>query len=598
MPLIRTARRLFTRRRRFASKLFISFLLMCTVPTLLITNLFYLKAKEQITEASTEFIQMLTVQLAASVNNYVEQINNNSLAVYSDYDLVSYLGNEASYISSDQIRYNLLVSRQLSTFMTQLPHLQGAAMISSSGKIYNNGYFPDMADNRASWERWLETVRTANGKLVIIPTHSHVYHSTGAAAGVFSAGRLIQDIEGRQAGILLFQLSLHRLIADSDTLNPSSMPYHRRIVISSKEQLLFDSDIEAAAFIPESEPQTIDPGRWLFRTDPSGPLSVTVAVSRKDLGMKITLYRNLALGVATATVLAIALLSLLLSYQIVKPMIRLIRSMRRVEDGWYQPISEKGLNIELEALIQSYNLMIIKVKHLIEDVYLARIKQNQAKLLALQNQINPHWLFNTLESIRMQAHISKAPDVAHMIKNLGRLFQMALARREEHHQVSNEIEYIRVYMQLQNVRFEDRFRLTVTLPEVVMKAPILSLTFQPIVENCIVHSFLDPDRQYEIRIDGEEKDGTVLVHIADNGAGIKKERLEEIRRTLDNPDWSGEGAAAEGSLGLRNIHERLQLHYGKQYGISLESVPDEGTTVAIHFPVRKGEDHVEGPAGG
>jgi two-component system sensor histidine kinase YesM len=234
--------------------------------------------------------------------------------------------------------------------------------------------------------------------------------------------------------------------------------------------------------------------------------------------------------------------------------------------------------------------MVLKIKHLIEDVYLAELKQQQAKFLALQNQINPHWLYNTLESIRMQAYLSKAPDVAAMIKTLGRMFQLTLSQRDRPNLVADELEYIQVYLHLQNIRFEDRFRLAVQLPEELKQTPIMKLTFQPIIENCIAHGFTDLDREYLIRIDGELLPEAGVVRITDNGAGMDDGQLESVRRQLGQTDRMGAGA--ETSLGLRNIQERLQLHYGYAYGLSVDSILHEGTAVTIRFPIPKGDDHV------
>lgn len=183
----------------------------------------------------------------------------------------------------------------------------------------------------------------------------------------------------------------------------------------------------------------------------------------------------------------------------------------------------------------------------------------------------------------MQAYLSKAPDVADMIKTLGRMFQLALTQREQANRILDEIEYIQVYLNLQNIRFDDRFRLTILLSEQDMQAPIIKLTFQPIIENCIVHGFNNPDREYEIRIEGELTEKYGVIRITDNGEGMDEDQLKYVRRQLGNTDWTGE--STEHSLGLRNIQERLQLHYGHEYGMTLDSSPGVGTTVSIRFPI-------------
>ncbi|SDE02652.1 two-component system, sensor histidine kinase YesM [Paenibacillus sp. UNCCL117] len=590
MPM-RSQKRTGPRRYRFFTMLFISYLLMCMVPVFLLTHVFYAKAREQVIGTSTQLIELLAVQLATSLETYIAQVSNSSLTIYSDYALIDYLGRETSYSSYERIRLNLLLHRQLSTFMTQLPNLQGVAILSESGLVYNNGFMPDMAHDAAFWDKWKRQIRAANGQLVIVPTHSQIYLPSGTVVGVFSAGRLIQDIEGRHAGILLFELSPDKLVAHSGQGGGASIPYRKRMMIETPERaLIYDSSLEAAAFVPEIPAPELPGGEWMLGTDRSGKLGVTVAVPMEDLEKQIVSYRNLALIIAASMACAIAGISMLLSYQISRPINRLIRHMRRVEDGRYTPIPEEGLNVELGALTRTYNLMVLKIKNLIEDVYLAQIKQNQAKFMALQNQINPHWLYNTLESIRMQAYLSQAPDVAAMIKTLGRMFQLTLSQRDRTNLVADELEYIQVYVHLQNIRFENRFHLSVQLPEALKQTPIMKLTFQPIVENCITHGFIDPDREYIIRIEGELLQEAGIIRIADNGGGMDGEQLERVRRQLGYADRMSAGE--EDSLGLRNIQERLQLHYGYEYGLSVASVLYEGTEVTIRFPIPKGDNDV------
>lgn len=594
LPLLKP---MHAKRYRFSTKLLISYLLLCLVPALLITTVFYNKAKEQISETSAQFIELFANQLATSVDIYISQVNNASLTIYTDYELINYLGRETTYSSSERIRLNLLLQRQLSALMTQLPHLQGVAILSESGLVYTSGYLPDVASQQPFWNEWFEHIRKANGQLVIVPAHSQLYHPSGTTATVFSAGRLIQDIEGRPSGILLFQLSPQPFIAHTEKMNGPRFPFHKRVVIETPQQkLIYDSEVDAASFMPDSSSPALQDPRWMTGVGNAGKLLMKVAVPIEDLDKQIRSYRNLALLIAATTAGVLALFSMLLSYQISKPINRLIRNMKHVENGRYLPISETGMNLELEALTRTYNLMIKKIKHLIEDIYLAQIKQNEARFLALQNQINPHWLYNTLESIRMQAYLSKAPDVAAMIKTLGRLFHLALSQREQTNRIADEIEYIQAYMQLQNVRFEDRFRLVVKLSEALLQAPIIKLTLQPLIENCIIHGFTDPDLAYEIRIEGDASGDVGLLRIADNGDGIPPARLAELQRQLDHMDRLDTGEA--GSLGLRNIQQRLQLHYGYAYGLQLESTPGMGCVVHIRFPLGKGEDaHVQSDAG-
>ncbi|MBD2845519.1 histidine kinase [Paenibacillus sp. IB182496] len=584
---------------RFVTKLFISFALLCILPILIVVQIFFGSAKDRIVETSTQLAGLLAAQLGTSLDTYIAQVENASLTIYSDYELVDYIGRETRYTDSERIRLNLLLHRQLSTFMTQLPHLHGVALLASSGIAYNNGYAPDVTDS-AFWDKWLSRIREAGGKLVIVPTHAQLYHPSGAVVGVFSAGRLVQDIEGREAGILLFQLSPHRLVAGSEPADGAALPFRRRIVIETPEHaLVYDSALAAAAFAPERAAPELAPHAWVLGYGSGERLQVTVAVPMEELRSEIGASRELALLIAASAVCAMLVISMLLSYQISRPISRLIRHMRQLEDGRYLPIPERGLNVELGALTRTYNLMVARIKHLIQDVYQARIRQDEARWRALQNQINPHWLYNTLESIRMQAYLDQAPDVAAMIKSLGRMFQLTLAD-DQTHTLADELQYIGLYMELQNIRFDHRFRLEVELGAAWMRMPLMKMTLQPIVENAIVHGFVDQDRAYRVRIHGTlGPDGQARLHVADDGEGMSAFALARLQAQLQAADVreqspAGEVVATEpaeadaerpqSSIGLGNVHRRLRLQYGCGCGLDVVSGPGEGTTVTVALP--------------
>ncbi|MDF2924054.1 MAG: rane protein [Paenibacillaceae bacterium] len=586
----------FPWKRKFSTKLFFSHLLLCIVPVLILTHVFYSQSKQQIQGAATDFLQMFTSQVSVSFNSYMSHLENISRTIYNDYDMIAFLGKEASYGPTEQIRYHLIINRQLSQFMTELPSLQGAAVLSESGLVYNNGYMPDVTSYKGQWEEWLEQIRKANGKFVVLPAHNQIYLNSGTVANVFSAGRLIQDIEGRRAGILLFQISPNKLIANDKNIDRVAQQYNTRLIVSlHADRLIYDSE-QSPDFHPNAAIAHIDSRKHLLVKDDSSSLQVTLSVPYKELDKKLQIYRRLAIVIGAVVLAAITLFSMLLSYQITKPIHRMIMNMRHVEEGTYRPISSGGASIELELLTANYNNMIKEIKHMIEVVYEARIKQNEAKFLALQSQINPHWLYNTLESIRMKAHLSNSPEVALMVKYLGRMFQMALSSKKNN-TVEDELEYVRVYLHLQNLRFDNRFELEERLPDNLLKLPVIPLIFQPVIENSIKHAFVDQTRKYSIVITGAMDQDTAIIRIEDNGRGMPEERLSHIQTLLLHTEVPDESSGS--SLGLRNIQERLQLQYGKRYGLSIHSSSQGGTTIRIQIPKdKKEESDVQGPAGG
>src|SRR5690606_19134987 len=152
-----------------------------------------------------------------------------------------------------------------------------------------------------------------------------------------------------------------------------------------------------------------------------------------------------------------------------RPIKALRKSMKQAELGQYLPIEKKQDHDEIGSLINSYNKMIVTIRTLIEDVYIAEIKQRRAKFIALQNQINPHMLYNTLESIRMKALMKDDDETAGMIKILARMFRLALDKEERQHSIKDELDYTFNYVQLQNMRFDNKFVLHIKISEEIQQ---------------------------------------------------------------------------------------------------------------------------------
>lgn len=230
---------------------------------------------------------------------------------------------------------------------------------------------------------------------------------------------------------------------------------------------------------------------------------------------------------------------------------------------------------ELGQIAANFNEMCDSLQNYINKVYLSEIKQKNAQLSALQSQINPHFLYNTLETIRMRAITKGDEDAGEMIHLLAVLFRSTI-REEMVIQVRDEIKYCNMYLELFKIRFGDKLTSTIDVEEGILDCGIPKHLLQPAVENYIVHGF-EPDRgDNHISISGQMRDGDVVFTIADNGKGISPEKLEELRENL-------RAANSDNSIGLPNVNERIKLIYGEQYGLNVTHRCDGGILVTIHI---------------
>jgi two-component system sensor histidine kinase YesM len=226
--------------------------------------------------------------------------------------------------------------------------------------------------------------------------------------------------------------------------------------------------------------------------------------------------------------------------------------------------------------------MVSRIRQLMDQIVVEQEAKRKSELNALQAQINPHFLYNTLDSIVWMAENGKSEDVITMVTSLARLFRISISRGKNIITVREEIEHARNYLIIQKVRFKNKFSFNIDVDEEVIQYKTLKLILQPIIENALYHGIQYMVEEGSINISAKIAQGKLLYEIADSGLGIKPELLEKIL-SHDSKESGGAG------VGVRNVHERIQLCYGKEYGIEIQSELEEGTTVKLWLPIVKDE---------
>ena len=260
------------------------------------------------------------------------------------------------------------------------------------------------------------------------------------------------------------------------------------------------------------------------------------------------------------------------------PMQHLLGAFNRVKKGNFQEHIEEKNNSEFAYLYEGFNEMEDRIQDLIREVYEQKELKQRAELKQLQEQINPHFLYNTLDIIVWMIENEKQADAVKVVTALARFFRISLSRGKSIIPVRDELEHVRNYLMIQHMRFKNRFTYEIEADEDVMELASVKLILQPLVENAVYHGmeFMDGDGEIRIRVyrDGED----LYMRVSDNGLGMTKEQVEGM--FMDKPHVkSGSGSG----IGVRNVNERIRLYFGQEYGLSIESELDEGTVVTIHM---------------
>lgn len=273
-------------------------------------------------------------------------------------------------------------------------------------------------------------------------------------------------------------------------------------------------------------------------------------------------------------------LFLIISNLVTRPLQRVSDAIRKFSAGDFEQKVEVSTRDEVGEVAACFNYMVEDIKHLIEENYVITLRERESELAILQAQINPHFLYNTLDSLYWQAMEAGNEELAESILALSQLFRMVLSQGKSEIPVEHEMELVSCYLQIQKMRFAKRLDYQIEVEPAIQKAKIPKLIIQPFVENAIVHGFEKADGKCELTVRAWQDAGFVKFEIKDTGTGMSKEQIEAV--------WKEEPAHYAkhrvGRYAIRNIRERLQLKYQQRFQLEIQSVIGEGTTVTISIP--------------
>ncbi|GKH52545.1 histidine kinase [Eubacteriales bacterium] len=272
------------------------------------------------------------------------------------------------------------------------------------------------------------------------------------------------------------------------------------------------------------------------------------------------------------------------SERIAVPIKALEQSVKELEAGSETVDIAIGGPYEVQHLGNSIRSMVSTMRQLMDDIIRQEESKRKSELDVLQSQINPHFLYNTLDSIVWMIENNRYDDAIVMVTSLARLFRISLSRGRTLITVGEELEHARHYMTIQKMRFKNKFTSEIRADGEALGCETVKLVVQPIVENAIYHGMEYADGDGEILVWAHIEGEDLYIDVTDNGPGMRQEQVDRLLREDGGPAAPSRGGSG---IGLRNVHQRIQLTYGKPYGLEIESEPDEGTTIRIHLPVRR-----------
>lgn len=287
----------------------------------------------------------------------------------------------------------------------------------------------------------------------------------------------------------------------------------------------------------------------------------------------------------------VIVVSEIVSLEITSPLMRLDRSVKDLETGNLHPNIYIGGSSEVEHLGKTLESSVATINNLMDDVLAEQEEKRKSELDALQSQINPHFLYNALDSVVWMIEDNQPDGAVKMVNELASLMRISISHGKTIIPVRNEIQHARSYMSIQEIRFKNTFSIDFDIAEEILDCCTVKLIVQPILENAIYYGVQALEDEGEIHVKGYRDGDDVYIDVMDNGIGMTEEQVKRLLLTDEEKKSLGEtknpSSRHGNGVGLINVHQRIKLYFGNEYGLEITSEPDEGTTVRIHLPYKQ-----------
>ena len=311
-------------------------------------------------------------------------------------------------------------------------------------------------------------------------------------------------------------------------------------------------------------------------------VGVAPAVSWMSSSPQLPLF---GLTLLLFSIFLMAFLNFLISARISDPIRRLERSIRRLDNGLEGVEIEEGGCYEVQRLSHAVGSMVSTMRHLMDDIIRQEEQKRRSELEVLQSQINPHFLYNTLDSVIWMTESGQQKEAIQMVTSLARLFRISLSKGKSIIPLRDELEHAQHYMNIQQIRFKNKFTTVIEARPGAEELYTLKLIIQPILENAIYHGCASAEDDGVIRVTARREGEDLLIDVEDNGLGMRPEVAESLLDE-DRPEVRTSGSG----IGVRNVHQRIALTFGMGYGLTIFSEPDEGTLVRLRLPALSREE--------
>lgn len=545
---------------------------------------FYGISKTMFRKSLVSYSEVYVDSISSAITNMVEEIDRLSMTFLLQNDMLYKLGQEIPEDSPEYMEYYQNVRQSLEQVLNVRIDIEGILISNVSGDVISGGPNAAYRDGmNISGEKWYQDFMESEQMFMVLPLHKT------NATEVFSVLRKLRNYEQMKVNGIV-RIDMKKRLLD-EICSKTKMEQDTVMLFDKNKKLFYTFGNYPEENVIKTLEEMIYPDKGSFQIHTQGLnvswmyspyLDIYISylvpqdVLMKDLNFlgRIAVFLvflggvlGIGLAVGSARVMS-------------QGVSRILKGMRQAEEGNLDVEVQAEGNDEIDMIAEGLNHMVKQMKILLEEKAQIEIKKREADMMMLQRQIRPHFLYNTLDGIRMKALLNQDMDTAEMIEKLSLLLRRTTDIKTDYVTLQEEMEYIGYYIELQNIRFRYKFQLLQNIPKTIKNMIIPKFSLQPLIENAVHHGLEKRRQNRQIWVEAREENNMIFILVKDNGQGITKERLKEIRETLNQSDMQ-----ETEHIGLNNINIRLKLLYGKEYGLSIDSEEERGTILTLRLPV-------------
>lgn len=578
---------------RLRNKMLIVYVFSVFLPIVLTNVIFYNVTTNNVKNQRMKDISRAVDQINNEFRSEVEDAVTISSVFYTDYNLNEILETDykepAAYVEA----YDTYFRRILNSYTPVYTSIQNIKIFVENPTMLHSGGIGFLSDEmkQTDWYRLLQKKNSAYPIFIRTQQEDFLKSDGNAVRNTFSIIREMNYFESKNNWKKYLKIDLKTSTIEQIFQNQNLQG--NIYLVNDKGQVEFTTD-PAVDWRVES----INFDAMEFPTDAIAFQAnysyvsylenwrIIGTISEEEVLKSVRQSREFVIVLAFLNIFIPTAIILWITRSLNMRLVQILRHMKKVKNQHFDTIKEGEYRDEIGQLTSEFNRMTIQVKSLIDDVYIADIQtktleleRRKAQLNALQSQINPHFLFNALETIRMRSLIKDEAETAKIIHNMAKIFRTSLTWGKDRVMVSEEVEFINCFLEIQKYRFEDRMVYEIDIDPAAKGCMVPKMMFLPFVENASIHGIEPLKHGGLIQVKVERAEEELIFSITDNGIGMDEEKVQKLYRYLDSEEELGE------RIGVQNVIYRLKLIYGDRFQIVIQSSPGQGTFIQVKVPV-------------